>query len=67
MALIDYRGWRLQAVSVLPIDSDSLVYGSADGGRCVQKRDPKINAMMQEAGRQLNLKRKRFPVATIIE
>lgn len=27
MILIDYRGFRLIAVSLLPISSDSLVYG----------------------------------------
>ena len=57
MALIDYRGWRLQAVSVLPIDGNSLVYGSADGGRTVRKENYAINKLMKDAGKLLNLKR----------
>ena len=32
IALIDYRGFRLVCMSVLPIDEDTLVCGSADGG-----------------------------------
>jgi len=32
IALIDYRGYRLVAMSVLPITKNSLVYGSNDGG-----------------------------------
>jgi hypothetical protein len=60
MAFIDYRGWRLQAVSVLPISGSSLVYGSADGGRNVLKTKEEINLLMKEAGRQLNLKSKSF-------
>jgi hypothetical protein len=32
MAVIDYRGFRLLAVSILPISKDTLVYGSSDAG-----------------------------------
>ncbi len=32
MCLIDYRGHRLVACSVLPIDEDTIVYGSNDQG-----------------------------------
>lgn len=64
MAFIDYRGWRLQAVSVLPISGSSLVYGSADGGRNVLKENDQINSLMKEAGRQLNLKRILFTLIT---
>ena len=35
MALIDYRGFRIIAVSILPIDCDTLVYGSADAGKSI--------------------------------
>ena len=34
MALVDYRGFRLIAMSVLPLQSDSLIYGSNDAGLC---------------------------------
>lgn len=33
MALIDYRGYRLVACSLLPIGSETLHYGSDDGMR----------------------------------
>ena len=32
MALVDYRGFRLIAMSVLPVSGNSLVYGSKDAG-----------------------------------
>jgi hypothetical protein len=32
MALVDYRGFRLIAMSVLPVSGKSLVYGSKDAG-----------------------------------
>ena len=31
MVLIDYRGYRLIAMPLLPIGSDTLIYGSSDG------------------------------------
>ena len=58
MAFIDYRGWRLQAVSLLPIGDDTLIYGSADGGRTVLKSNEQVNSLMEEAGKRLKLKRK---------
>lgn len=33
--LIDFMGYRLQALSVLPIDRGTIIYGSADGGIAV--------------------------------
>ena len=32
MALVDFRGFRLVAISVLPISKKSLIYGSNDAG-----------------------------------
>ena len=32
MALVDYRGFRVVAISVLPISKGSLIYGTNDGG-----------------------------------
>ena len=32
MALVDYRGFRLIAMSVLPLKKGSLIYGSCDAG-----------------------------------
>ncbi len=32
IALVDYKGFRLIAMSLLPITRESLVLGSADGG-----------------------------------
>jgi hypothetical protein len=55
MALVDYRGFRLIAMSVLPIRGDSLIYGSKDAGRTVHNKDKKFGELMVEAGKRLNL------------
>jgi hypothetical protein len=56
MALIDYRGWRLMAISLLPIDDTTLVYGSADGGLTVKADNQEMNEMMEMAGKMMRLK-----------
>jgi len=43
MTLIDYRGFRVVAMTVLPISPDTLVYGSVDGGKTVVNKDPHFN------------------------
>ncbi len=54
--LIDYLGYRVLATSLLPLSTNSLVYGSPDGGDTVLFKSPTCNALMREAGRRLNLK-----------
>ena len=56
MALLDYRGFRLIAVSLLPLSSNSLVYGSADAGRTVHTRNPYLNTKLAAAAVMLNIK-----------
>lgn len=57
LALIDYRGYRLCAVSLLPINKDeTLVYGSGNGGKTVINTDPISSTLMEEFGRRMNLK-----------
>jgi hypothetical protein len=56
MALIDYRGYRLVACSLLPIGPDTLRYGSDDGGQSVHNDDPVLASKMRRVARQLHLK-----------
>jgi hypothetical protein len=71
MALLDYRGYRLIAMTLLPIGSSSLVYGSADAGNTVINNEyasvrlissfspsasAKFAAHMEDVSRSLNLK-----------
>tara|TARA_R110002050_G_scaffold263250_1_gene403711 strand:- start:1097 stop:2467 length:1371 start_codon:yes stop_codon:yes gene_type:complete len=56
MALVDFMGFRVIAMSVLPIDQSTLVYGSDDGGMSVRNLDPEVNEVMKDAGRLLNLR-----------
>ncbi|KAF2070452.1 hypothetical protein CYY_008232 [Polysphondylium violaceum] len=56
MALIDYKGFRLIALSVLPISSDTIKYGSSDSGSVVHSEIPELNDKMKQVGEKLNLK-----------
>ncbi|EGG14472.1 hypothetical protein DFA_12244 [Cavenderia fasciculata] len=56
MAIIDYRGYRLLAISSLPLDKKTIVYGSCDGGRTVHDSDPLINEEMKRIASILNIK-----------
>lgn len=56
MTIIDYLGFRLIALSVLPINNTTLVYGSNDSGYSVIAEDP-YKEIMEEAGKQMNLQK----------
>jgi hypothetical protein len=56
MALIDYKGFRLIAVSMLPLGRGSLIYGSEDAGVTVHAKDKRLNELIEVASKRLNLK-----------
>lgn len=56
MALVDYRGFRLIAMSVLPISSSTIVYGSNDGGVTVHASNDTFNQKMRRTAEILNVK-----------
>jgi tetratricopeptide (TPR) repeat protein len=55
MAIIDYRGFRLSAISLLPIREGRLIYGSDDCGATVFNMVPEFSEKMEKAARILNL------------
>jgi len=55
MALVDFLGFRLIAMSILPIDRSTIVYGTDDCGRTVHCKPP-YDKVMASAGQSLNLK-----------
>ena len=55
-ALIDYRGFRMSAQAFLPLGESSLKYGSSDAGISIHKDDPKLNALVEESAKKLNLR-----------
>lgn len=56
MALIDYKGFRLVASSLLPISPSTLKYGSQDAGKTVVNELPELAARIEQASASLNLK-----------
>ena len=56
LALVDHRGYRLVALSLLPVGADTLIYGSEDAGLNVVNKDPALGKIMLQAADILNLK-----------
>jgi hypothetical protein len=56
MALVDYRGYRVIATCVLPIGTDTLIYGSSDAGRTAYTKNHHFNSLMSLVGEALNLR-----------
>lgn len=56
MSVIDYRGYRVVALSLLPISNSSIIYGSPDAGATVYALDDDFNDRMEQATAKLNLK-----------
>ena len=56
MALVDYRGFRLIAISLLPVTDQTIVYGSKDGGRTINDESEPLREMMKRAASILNIK-----------
>jgi uncharacterized membrane protein YgcG len=54
MCLIDFLGFRLVAMSILPIQRHTIVYGSCDGSS-IHADDEQVNQMMASVARKLNL------------
>ena len=54
--LIDYLGFRLIAQSKLPINENTLVYGSKNNGKVVLCSDKMMRIKMKSAAEKLNLK-----------
>eukprot|EP00936_MAST-01D_sp_MAST-1D-sp1_P002903 g2903.t1 len=56
MSVIDYRGFRIVAQALLPIEpSRSLMLGSSDGGRTVLSGDAGVLHAFQQTAQQLGL------------
>eukprot|EP00009_Paramoeba_aestuarina_P014050 CAMPEP_0201541496 /NCGR_PEP_ID=MMETSP0161_2-20130828/71506_1 /ASSEMBLY_ACC=CAM_ASM_000251 /TAXON_ID=180227 /ORGANISM="Neoparamoeba aestuarina, Strain SoJaBio B1-5/56/2" /LENGTH=387 /DNA_ID=CAMNT_0047949039 /DNA_START=937 /DNA_END=2097 /DNA_ORIENTATION=+ len=55
-SLIDYMGFRITATALLPINRDTLIYGSCDGGQTVKADDSPLGNQMSECAARLNLK-----------
>ncbi|GAM22209.1 hypothetical protein SAMD00019534_053840 [Acytostelium subglobosum LB1] len=56
MAVIDYRGYRLLAISNLPITKNTIVYGSNDGGKTVHNSDPLVEQEMKRMAELMCIK-----------
>jgi len=55
IALVDYLGFRLIVMSLLPVDKETIIYGTADGGFTIHADDSHFNNMMEIAATRLNL------------
>jgi hypothetical protein len=53
--LVDFKGFRIVAVPVLPIDKSTLVSGSSNAGLTVLHGNSKINSILFHAAKELHL------------
>eukprot|EP00727_Mastigamoeba_balamuthi_P013397 m51a1_g8680 hypothetical protein (1589) ;mRNA; f:172987-179501 len=66
MAVIDFKGFRMLAISVLPIDTTTIVYnppsspsppyGSCDGAKTVHRDNEEVASKVESAAAVLNLR-----------
>lgn len=56
MALVDYMGFRIIAMSLLPIDKSTLVYGTNDGGIKIHNSNMKLSEHMKQAAEIINIR-----------
>ncbi|CAM9842696.1 unnamed protein product, partial [Ectocarpus sp. 6 AP-2014] len=54
--LIDYKGFRMTAQAVLPVNKESLRYGSSNGGKTVHNEDEGLAKKLKAAAKKLNLR-----------
>jgi hypothetical protein len=57
MSLVDYRGFRLIAMSILPIrGSETIIYGSDNYGETIHNENVEMESLLQRAGKIMNIK-----------
>lgn len=62
LCIIDYHGYRLLAMSILPIYKRStLIYGSQDAGKHTMNLNKEFSEKMKIVAKQLNLKEHKIP------
>jgi len=66
MALVDYRGFRLIAMSILPVDKTTIVYGTSDYGNTIHNKVPKLCSLVAQTAAELNIAPHRCGNAGII-
>jgi len=49
-----FEGFRVVAMSVVPVDKTTIIYGSHDGGQTVFASNPKFNALMKMVCNNIN-------------
>jgi hypothetical protein len=53
--LVDFKGYRIVALPLLPIDKNTIVYGSADAGVTVHNSEQLVSEYMKKAGEEMHL------------
>jgi len=56
LCLVDYLGFRVVAMTKVPLKPGPPAYGSNDGGATVFATVPELNNLMKAAATQLNLR-----------
>eukprot|EP00013_Stygamoeba_regulata_P007665 CAMPEP_0177641970 /NCGR_PEP_ID=MMETSP0447-20121125/7343_1 /TAXON_ID=0 /ORGANISM="Stygamoeba regulata, Strain BSH-02190019" /LENGTH=984 /DNA_ID=CAMNT_0019144109 /DNA_START=147 /DNA_END=3101 /DNA_ORIENTATION=+ len=65
MSIIDYQGFRVLAISVLPLSKDTLAYGSNDGGKTVHRDHEKLAELIEKVTEKLGLAKHRVGKSSV--
>jgi Clustered mitochondria len=55
MSIIDYQGFRVLAISVLPLSKDTLQYGSNDGGKTMHRDNKRLAELIESVTEKIGL------------
>lgn len=55
VVVVDYKGYRLVASSILPIGPQSIRYGSNNGGRSIYMSDRTLSSLMKDAATKIGI------------
>ena len=55
MITVEYCGYKVTCMSMLPINDKTLIYGSSDGGKQIKTTNIEFNELMKRLGNKFNL------------
>ena len=56
MAIIDFKGYRIVASSVIPVNKKTIQYGSDNKGKNIHKSSKTLSQLLRSASQKLNIK-----------
>ena len=55
MIAVEYKGYRITCISLLPITNNTLIYGSSDGGKINYNSSEEFSEKMEKIAKKLKI------------